>query len=123
MALRTLDPKTKQRLQTEQNIWLATVRSNGRPHLVPIWFVWIDQKIFICTGSDSIKARNVLGNPWVAVSLENGTQPVVIEGQAKPIEHTPKPVIEAFQAKYDWNIETDSTYNQVIEIEPLRIRL
>ncbi len=119
----TLDPTTEQRLQTEQNIWLATVRSNGRPHLVPIWFVWIDQKIFICTRSDSVKARNVLRNPWVAVSLENGTQPVVLEGPAKPIEHAPRPVIEAFQAKYDWNIETDSTYNQVIEIEPTRIRV
>ena len=122
MALMTFDPKTEQRLQTEQNIWLATVRSNGRPHLVPIWFVWVDGRIFICTGSDSIKARNVLSNPQVAVSLENGNQPVVLEGRAKPIEHAPRPVVDAFQAKYDWNIETDSTYDQVIEIEPIKIR-
>ena len=122
MATSTLDPKIEQRLRIEQNIWLATVRLNGHPHLVPIWFVWVNQRIYICTGSDSVKARNVLGNPHVSVSLENGTQPVVIEGQAKPIEKAPTPVVEAFQAKYDWNIETDSTYDQVIEIEPLKIR-
>jgi F420H(2)-dependent biliverdin reductase len=124
MATLTLDAKIGRRLLTEQNIWLATVRSNGRPHLVPIWFVWVDRKIFICTGADSVKARNVLSNPHVSVSLENGNQPVVIEGQARfaPIESVNRSVVEAFQHKYDWNIETDATYNQVIEIEPTKIR-
>lgn len=118
----TLDAKTEQRLQTEHNIWLATVRSNGRPHLVPIWFVWVDRKLYVCTGAGSVKARNVLDNPQVTASLENGNQPVVIEGQAKPIEYAPTLVVEAFRRKYDWNIETDNTYDQVIEIEPLKIR-
>ena len=33
-----------QRLETEAIIWLATVRSDGRPHLTPIWFVWQEVK-------------------------------------------------------------------------------
>lgn len=118
----TLDPQVERRLQKEPNLWLATVRPNGAPHLAPIWFVWVDQKIFVCTGAESVKARNIRRNSHVTASLESGDRPVVIEGGARPIESAPPAVIEAFQRKYQWNIETDETYTQVIEIEPTRIR-
>lgn len=107
---------------TEPNVWLATVRADHTPHLVPIWFVWVDGKAYVCTSAGSVKARNMLDNPNVALALENGNAPVVLEGCARPIESAPPAVLEAFQRKYDWDIRTDSTYNQVIEIEPVKIR-
>jgi PPOX class probable F420-dependent enzyme len=116
------DPKTERRLRTEQNLWLATVRPNGSPHLVPIWFVWVAGKIYLCTGADSVKVRNLMQNPQVSIALEDGSQPIVLEGRARPIGAAPQPVIEAFRKKYDWNILTDSEYNQVVEIEPTRMR-
>lgn len=116
------DPDIERRLQKEHNLWLATVRPNGAPHLVPIWFVWAAGKIYLCTGADSVKVRNLMQNPRVSLALEDGNQPVVIEGLAQPIGAAPKPVIEAFQKKYDWNISTDTEYNQVVEIEPQRMR-
>ncbi len=122
MITTPLDPKVKHRLTTESNIWLASVRADNTPHLVPIWFVWVDSKAYVCTAADSVKARNLLANPNVSFALENGNAPVVLEGCAQPIESVPPAVIEAFQRKYDWNIQTDSTYNQVIEIEPMKIR-
>jgi PPOX class probable F420-dependent enzyme len=118
----TLDPKVERRLQTEQNLWLATVRPDGSPHLVPIWFVWVTGKIYLCTGADSVKVRNLLQNPHVSIALEDGNHPIVIEGLAQPIGVAPNPVIEAFEKKFDWNISTDGEYNQVVEIEPTRIR-
>jgi PPOX class probable F420-dependent enzyme len=118
----TPDPQVERRLQTEQNLWLATVRPNGTPHLVPIWFVWVAGKIYLCTAADSVKVRNLLQNPHVSIALEDGSQPIVIEGLAQPIGAAPKPVIKAFKEKYDWNISTDSEYNQVVEIEPKRMR-
>src|SRR5512143_2963724 len=117
----TLDPQVERRLQTEHNLWLATVRPNGTPHLVPIWFVWMAGKIYLCTGADSVKVRNLLQNPHVSLALEDSNQPIVIEGLALPIGAVPKPVIEDFQRKYDWNISTDTEYNQVVEIEPKKM--
>ena len=116
------DPETERRLQTEQNLWLATVRPNGTPHLVPIWFVWVAGKIYLCTEADSVKVRNLRHNPQVSIALENGAQPVVMEGRAQLTGRPPAAVIDKFQRKYDWNIETDSTYTQVIEIQPTKIR-
>ncbi len=111
----------QQRLETAATIWLATVRPNGSPHLVPIWFVWLDQKAFICTGRNSVKARNIAANPHVAFSLEDGSNPLVIQGQAKFLDIIPPTVAEAFQKKYDWTIIGNETYNALIEITPTRV--
>ena len=118
----TLDPQVERRLQTEQNLWLATVRPNGAPHLVPIWFVWVVGKIYLCTGASSVKVRNLLQNPQVSIALEDGAQPIVIEGLARPVSQADGAVLSEFQRKYDWDITSDDTYTQVIEIEPVKIR-
>ena len=118
----TFDPQVERRLQTERNLWLATVRPTGTPHLVPIWFEWVAGKIYFCTGADSVKVRNLKQNPHVAIALEDGSQPIVIEGLAQPIERPPAAVVDEFQRKYDWNINTDGDYDQVIEIEPTKTR-
>src|SRR5512145_1459650 len=118
----TLDPQVERRLQTEQNLWLATVRPNGAPHLAPIWFVWVAGKIYLCTGADSVKVRNLRQNPRVSIALEDGAQPIVIEGLAHPIEQAEAAVQAEFQRKYEWDISTDDTYTQVIEIKPTKFR-
>jgi F420H(2)-dependent biliverdin reductase len=118
----TLDLQVERRLQTEQNLWLATVRPAGAPHLVPIWFAWVAGKIYLCTGANSVKVRNVRQNPYVSIALEDGTKPIVIEGSAQPIGAVPQAVVEAFKKKYDWDITSDETYTQVIEIAPIKIR-
>ncbi|HZQ08401.1 MAG TPA: pyridoxamine 5'-phosphate oxidase family protein [Anaerolineae bacterium] len=116
-----IEANDKQRLETAANIWLATVRPNGSPHLVPIWFVWLDEKAFICTGRDSIKARNIAKNSHVAFSLEDGSDPLVVQGEARFLDTIPSAVADAFQKKYDWNIIGNETYNALIEITPTRV--
>lgn len=86
-----LTPETTQRLQTEANIWLATVRPDGQPHLVPLWFAWHEGQIFLCTRPGSIKMRNLAHNPLVALSLESGTSPLICEGRAALIPHPGPP--------------------------------
>jgi PPOX class probable F420-dependent enzyme len=110
---------TDSRLLSDKNIWLATVRAGGRPHLVPIWFVWVNDRMYVCTEAKSVKVRNIRANPRVAVSLENGTQPLIAEGVARLVG-TPHPqdVVAAFQEKYQWDISADATYNALVEITP-----
>lgn len=111
----TSDP----RLDTASNVWLATVRPDGRPHLIPIWFVTDKGFWYICTGSHSVKARNLQVNPRVALALEDGTQAYVVEGQARPVS-PPAEIVRKFKAKYDWDITRDPPYDQVYEIEITR---
>ena len=103
------------RLEQARNVWLATVRADGRPHLVPIWFVTAAERWYLCTAPGSVKARNLGANPHLALALEDGDQPYIVEGQARPV--TPDPdVIARFKAKYDWDITTDAHYTQVFEV-------
>jgi PPOX class probable F420-dependent enzyme len=111
----------QKRLESEKNIWLATVRPNGHPHLVPIWFVWLQEHLYICTDAKSVKARNIAANPQVSFSLESGNSPIIGQGRAALLPQPyPTKVIDAFKAKFDWDITTDPTYNALIEITPQR---
>jgi F420H(2)-dependent biliverdin reductase len=108
------------RLTTERNVWLATVRPSGKPHLVPIWFVWADDKFYICTQADSVKVKNLRANPHASLSLENGDKPVLCEGSAAFLDAFSPAVLALFKAKYDWDIPTDNAYRAMIEITPAK---
>ena len=54
------------RLESEANIWLATVRADGRPHLTPVWFAWHNEKLYACIEAGSVKARNLGQNRRIA---------------------------------------------------------
>lgn len=98
-----------ERIAKAPNMWMATVRPNGTPHLVPIWFVVVDEKWYFATDPQSVKARNLQHNPAIAISLEDGTNPYVVEGTAKIVKPTKK-VADAFLKKYDWDVRDDDDY-------------
>jgi hypothetical protein len=112
-------PEIISRLEEEQNIWIATVRPNGKPHLVPVWFVWHAEFFHICISSQSVKYNNIVKNGAVSLSLEDGSAPVICEGDAEPVTRPwPEGVIRAFKQKYDWQIDTDEEYDALIQILP-----
>ncbi|MBP8002798.1 MAG: pyridoxamine 5'-phosphate oxidase family protein [Chloroflexi bacterium] len=109
------------RLEREANVWLATVRADSRPHLVPVWFVWHDAHIYLCIQPQSVKAINLQNNPRIALALENGNQPVICEGIADTVPLVwPETVRSLFQQKYNWDIVTDADYGLLLRIRPER---
>lgn len=65
---------------------LATVREDGRPHVVPIWFVLDGDKLVFNTGESTVKAKNILRDPRVSISVDDQAPPysfVTVEGEAK----------------------------------------
>ena len=110
---------TEERLHSEPTCWLATTRRDGRPHLTPIWFVFADHRFWMCTMPTAVKARTLAHNPFVSVSLPDGAAPVVAEGRARIVDRDawPQQVIDAFRAKFDWDIATDPDgYTTLIEV-------
>jgi len=108
-----------ERLEREANVWLATARPDGRPHLVPIWFVWFDDEIYFLTTFSTVKAKNLLANPRASIALENGNQPVIAECTARRVEppYTAE-LAKAFWTKYEWNITHDGEYNAMFALTP-----
>ncbi len=109
------------RLMKEKNVWIATVRAEHRPHLVPVWFVFNAGNIYICIEPSSVKGRNIQKNPKVSLALENGSNPVICEGIAQPLsEKHPKQIVGLFAEKYGWNIDLETQYTQLVEITPVK---
>ena len=108
----------QERLAASRNVWIATVRPNGAPHLIPIWFVAHGGQIYICTAPDTVKVRNLRTNPRVSLALEDGSVPVILEGAATVMENTaaPREVIAMFKLKYGWEILLSEPHYVIIEI-------
>jgi len=107
------------RLQEAPILWVATVRPDRRPHLVPVWFVVYRSRLYLCIEPGSVKARNLRANPRVAVSLEDGVKPVICEGRAELLPApAPEPVRRRFLLKYDWDIARERRYTQAVKITP-----
>jgi PPOX class probable F420-dependent enzyme len=117
--MKTAPTTVQSRLETEHNVWLVSVRPDGRPHLVPVWFAWHDGKLYVCIEPESVKGRNIRQNPRLALALENGSTPVICEGTAAPVSAPwPEAVRAVFQQKYDWDIFSDAQYTQLLEVMP-----
>jgi PPOX class probable F420-dependent enzyme len=97
-----------ERLATSRNLWLCTVHADGRPHIAPVWFVYLEDRIWIGTGRASVRVRNLRRNPVASAALEDGDAPVVAEGTVVVhLEDRPGSVVDAFHAKYRWDITVD----------------
>jgi hypothetical protein len=46
--------------------WVATVHPDGRPHLTPVWGLWVYGVFYFGSGPGTRKARNLAENPNVA---------------------------------------------------------
>jgi general stress protein 26 len=51
---------------------LATISESGWPHVVPIWYLYENSRLYIETGADSVKVRNIRRNPHVAICVDVG---------------------------------------------------
>jgi nitroimidazol reductase NimA-like FMN-containing flavoprotein (pyridoxamine 5'-phosphate oxidase superfamily) len=86
--------------------WLTTVRPDGRPHVTPLIFVWLEGAVFFVTGPDERKAKNLTRNPHCIITtgcntLEEGLD-VVVEGEAALVSDPVRlqQVADGFAAKY-----------------------
>ena len=62
---------------------LATVRGDGRPHVVPIWYDLDGDVLVFTTGDRSVKYKNMKRDPRVSITVDDQTplySYVMIEG-------------------------------------------
>jgi PPOX class probable F420-dependent enzyme len=65
---------------------LATVRDDGRPHVVPIWYDLDGDSLIFTTWHEAVKATNMRRDPRVSICVDDENPPfafVQIEGIAR----------------------------------------
>ena len=115
--------------------WLTTVRPDGAPHLVPVWYLWVDGGFVVFSKPAAVKVKNVVADGRVMLALgqpEDDFDVQLIEGDARLLPVSTPSVLPALaaelQAKYaGWMAaigltlaEFAETYRSVIRIEPTR---
>ena len=51
---------------------VGTLLPNGAPHVVPLWFVWLEDGIYLSCRRESTVWRNLNRDPRVAVTMDRG---------------------------------------------------
>jgi hypothetical protein len=92
-----------------QNHWLATVRPDGAPHLMPIIAFWIEGAFHFLVGPETRKARNLAADERCVIGTANLTMPsmdLIVEGRARRVtdEATVQRLAEAFGGE-GWPLE------------------
>ena len=84
--------------------WLATTGSDGRPHVVPVWGVLVDDDLCLeVGGSSTAKVRHLHRDPRVAVHLDDADDVVIVHAVAHfivPDGDLAMLLVDAFRAKY-----------------------
>ena len=69
---------------------LATLMSDGSPQSVPVWVGRVGNRVVICTGESSLKAKNTLRDPRVAISMVDFEDPYKeIQLRGRVVERRP----------------------------------
>jgi len=94
------------RLKKSRQFWIATTRPDGRPHVMVIWALWFDGALYFATGSTSVKAKNLSGNPHCTICTENAAEAVIIEGTTETEKDVAKirEFLKVYEKKYKFDM-------------------
>jgi general stress protein 26 len=90
------------RLERADDYLLATVRPDGRPHVVPVLAVWIEGALYFNSRPTTRKARNLEREPRCAMSIGDDTFDLTVEGRTAKVRDAGDlaRVAASFTAKY-----------------------
>ncbi|HUC25628.1 MAG TPA: pyridoxamine 5'-phosphate oxidase family protein [Streptosporangiaceae bacterium] len=130
---RSDDRHTAERLTAEPIVWLGTVRPDGRPHTVPVWFAWHDPLVLIFSMPRTVKVRNARLSPAVSLALDSadgGRDVVLAEGRVTVLsgaDQHPHFLAAKFRDKYAQSLgsrsfeEWRATFSQPLLVHVQRI--
>ena len=97
-------PQVQEQFVAALHYWVCTVTPDQFPHVVPKWGVWVNDHFYFDGSPQTRHARNLKSNRAVAVHLESGEQPVILNGfcQAleRPASELGKLIAEMYTRKY-----------------------
>ncbi len=87
-----LTEEIRQLLDGANFIHLATIMPDGSPQSVPVWAGREGDRIIICTGEGSLKAKNIRRDPRVALSIVDFHNPYIeAQMRGRVAERRPDP--------------------------------
>jgi hypothetical protein len=113
-----------ERLAEAARYWLATVRPDGRPHVVPTDGLWLDDLMWFGGSAETVHHRNLCGNGAAAVHLEDGRHAVIVEGRARlttPSAEQARRLAARSKSKYGFASPPDAYLAPIWMLSPTRV--
>jgi nitroimidazol reductase NimA-like FMN-containing flavoprotein (pyridoxamine 5'-phosphate oxidase superfamily) len=107
----------KERLEKGRTYFISTSDPAGKPHVMPVWGIWLNDVFLFSTGGQSRKARNLSANPRCSIvtDMDFKRRPkkndvkdtVIIEGIADIVDdlRIRKKFSALYEDKYAWDME------------------
>jgi len=113
-------------LERAKAYWLATCRADGRPHVVPVDGLWLDDIWYYGGAPDAVHVRTAMRNPDVVMHLPDPQRSVIVEGRVRPARPgtgLARRLLEASNEKYpEYGRAADpAAYNDVLALRPTRV--
>src|SRR3954451_21572799 len=101
--------EVERRLRQSHDYWCATVRPDGTPHVMPVWGIWLDHRLWFSSGLGSRKARNLAVEARCTVTTDDARDPVVVDGVAERLTAAAAlaDFVAAVNLKYDAHVTTE----------------
>ena len=90
-----------ERLLRSHDYWIATVWPDGRPHVTPVWGVWMQDAVWFSCSPNGRKARNLASDARCTATTDNAYEPVIVEGRAELDASAVQPFTDTANAKYE----------------------
>lgn len=116
-------PDVLGRFGVERSWWVCTTRPDGRPHTMPVWGLFIDERLIFSTDPKSVKADNLAANAAIALHLESGDQVAIVEGTAVPVpvSDIPATFTKDYDQKYGFAVDPTEPGFRVFEVVPTKV--
>jgi PPOX class probable F420-dependent enzyme len=90
------------RLVEPRNYWLTSIARDGAPHAAPVWGVVVADVLYLYSERHTVKAKNLIRDPRVALHLESGDDVVIVHGRLddRGDPAASPDVVAALDAKY-----------------------
>jgi hypothetical protein len=106
---------------------VATLDRDGAPHVVPLWFVWPEDAVYVSTRRPSRTWSNAKADPRIALAIDLGRSwvelaGIVVEGRAEllaPDHPMMRKPISAWHEKYRSLLAGDGFMRFAEEVERL----
>lgn len=98
--------QVEERLVESKHYWFATTSPGGKPHVNPIWGVWVDGRLY--SGGGPVRwFKNLVEDPRIVVHLEDGEKAVIVEGTATRTAEEDDDEVTAVKAAYKVKYDLD----------------
>lgn len=113
-----------ERLERETDVWIATADGAGTPYLVPLWFVWHEEHMWLVTRPTNPTGGNLRDGRRARLAFGDTRDVVLVDGEVEAYrsQDAPEAAVRAFVAKTGWDPRREGASYAFFRVRPTAVQ-